>query len=101
MNILSLCLLLNVCPVRHPPIPSLLPSVPPFPPPAFPPPSRWKEKEIDGEQRRRDGLCPFTPRETALFLRALGFPNTTLIYIAAGDIYGSRGLQVRAPFNEC
>jgi len=46
--------------------------------------SRWKEKEIDGEARRKDGQCPLTPGETALFLRALGFPNTSVIYIAAG-----------------
>lgn len=58
--------------------------------------SRWKEKDIDGAARRREGACPFTPRETALFLKALGFPNQTLIYIAAGDIYGSSGLQALA-----
>lgn len=56
--------------------------------------SRWKEKQIDGEQRRQEGLCPLTPGETALFLKALGFPNTSVIYIAAGDIYGSNGLKV-------
>ncbi|CAI5465563.1 unnamed protein product [Closterium sp. Yama58-4] len=55
--------------------------------------SRWKEKEIDGEARRTEGACPLTPRETALFLRAMGYPNTTLIYVAAGDIYGSNGLE--------
>lgn len=57
--------------------------------------SRWKEKEIDGAARRAEGLCPLTPGETALLLRALGFPNTSVIYIAAGDIYGSHGLTVR------
>ncbi|CAI5530429.1 unnamed protein product, partial [Closterium sp. Naga37s-1] len=55
--------------------------------------SRWKEKEIDGEARRTEGACPLTPRETALFLRAMGYPNKTLIYVAAGDIYGSNGLE--------
>ncbi|GJP57512.1 hypothetical protein CLOP_g12222, partial [Closterium sp. NIES-67] len=55
--------------------------------------ARWKEKDIDGESRRRDGLCPLTPREAALFLRALGFGNDTVVYVAAGPIYGERGLQ--------
>ncbi|KAF7809004.1 rhamnogalacturonan I rhamnosyltransferase 1-like [Senna tora] len=31
----------------------------------------WKEKEIDSEKKRRDGLCPLTPEETALILTAL------------------------------
>ncbi|CAI6008514.1 unnamed protein product [Closterium sp. NIES-65] len=55
--------------------------------------ARWKEKDINGETRRRDGLCPLTPRETALMLRALGFGNDTVLYVAAGPIYGSKGLQ--------
>ncbi|CAI5466881.1 unnamed protein product [Closterium sp. Yama58-4] len=55
--------------------------------------SRWKEKDIDGEARRKEGACPLTPKETALFLHAMGFPKKTLIYIAAGDIYGSKGLS--------
>ncbi|XP_020517588.1 uncharacterized protein At1g04910 isoform X2 [Amborella trichopoda] len=48
----------------------------------------WKEKEIDSEQKRLEGLCPLTPEETALVLKALGFEKDTLIYIASGEIYG-------------
>lgn len=48
----------------------------------------WKEKRIDSVQKRKDGLCPLTPEETALTLRALGIDHNIQIYIAAGEIYG-------------
>ncbi|CAL9210095.1 unnamed protein product [Musa hybrid cultivar] len=48
----------------------------------------WKEKEIVSEKKRLEGLCPLTPEETALVLRALGFTRDSLIYIASGEIYG-------------
>ncbi|KAF8100850.1 hypothetical protein N665_0214s0011 [Sinapis alba] len=48
----------------------------------------WKEKEIVSKERRVQGLCPLTPEETVLVLKALGFHKDTQIYIAAGDIYG-------------
>ncbi|KAM3347109.1 hypothetical protein ACQJBY_021216 [Aegilops geniculata] len=48
----------------------------------------WKEKEIDSESKRLQGLCPLTPEEIALVLKALGFSKDTLIYIASGEIYG-------------
>ncbi|KAJ7547756.1 hypothetical protein O6H91_08G102800 [Diphasiastrum complanatum] len=50
----------------------------------------WKEKDIDSQQKRKDGLCPLTPEETAVTLKALGFRRDAQIYIAAGDIYGSQ-----------
>lgn len=48
----------------------------------------WKEKIINSELKRKDGLCPLTPEETALTLKALGIDPDIQIYIAAGEIYG-------------
>ncbi|CAA7037846.1 unnamed protein product [Microthlaspi erraticum] len=48
----------------------------------------WREKEIISEERRAQGLCPLTPEETVLVLKALGFQKDTQMYIAAGEIYG-------------
>ncbi|KAH9606211.1 hypothetical protein KSS87_021765 [Heliosperma pusillum] len=50
----------------------------------------WKEKNIDSDAKRREGLCPMTPEETALTLRALGIDRNIQIYIAAGEIYGGK-----------
>ncbi|CAI9096552.1 OLC1v1032732C1 [Oldenlandia corymbosa var. corymbosa] len=49
----------------------------------------WKEKEIISEVKRAEGLCPLTPEEMTLILKALGFDRDTQIYIASGEIFGS------------
>lgn len=48
----------------------------------------WKEKVIDSQTKRKEGLCPLTPEETTLVLTALGIDHNVQIYIAAGEIYG-------------
>ncbi|KAL1553396.1 Diphthamide biosynthesis protein [Salvia divinorum] len=54
----------------------------------------WKEKVIDSDMKRKEGLCPLTPEETALTLRALDIDRNIQIYIAAGEIYrGERRLS--------
>ncbi|KAK6154971.1 hypothetical protein DH2020_009219 [Rehmannia glutinosa] len=50
----------------------------------------WKEKIIDPDIKRKEGLCPLTPEETALVLTALGINRNVQIYIAAGEIYGGK-----------
>ncbi|GAB4845354.1 Rhamnogalacturonan I rhamnosyltransferase 1 [Ancistrocladus abbreviatus] len=48
----------------------------------------WKEKIINSDLKRKDGLCPLTPEETALTLKALDIDPNFQIYVAAGEIYG-------------
>lgn len=50
--------------------------------------NHWKTKNINATEQRLDGSCPLTPKEVGIFLRSLGYAASTLIYIAAGEIYG-------------
>lgn len=55
----------------------------------------WKVKEIDWVKKSSVGQCPLTLEETALTLQALGIHRNTLIYVAAGEIYGAKRRMVR------
>ncbi|PIA47260.1 hypothetical protein AQUCO_01400145v1 [Aquilegia coerulea] len=47
---------------------------------------------------RMDGKCPLTPLEVGIMLRAMGFDNTTSVYVAAGRIY--RAGKYMAPLRQ-
>ncbi|RID43955.1 hypothetical protein BRARA_I00785, partial [Brassica rapa] len=62
--------------------------------------SHWKIKSINSTEQRVEGLCPLTPKEVGIFLKGLGYPEATVIYIAAGEIYGGddRLLELKSRF---
>ncbi|KAK4284975.1 hypothetical protein QN277_001732 [Acacia crassicarpa] len=53
-------------------------------------------KKLVYSERRAIGKCPLTPEEVGLILRALGFDNSTRIYLAAGELFG--GDRFMKPF---
>ncbi|PKI47453.1 O-fucosyltransferase 1 isoform X3 [Punica granatum] len=58
----------------------------------------FAEKRLVYSERRAIGKCPLTPEEVGLILRALGFDNSTRIYLAAGELFG--GERFMKPFRD-
>ncbi|KAK6266039.1 hypothetical protein QUC31_016876 [Theobroma cacao] len=56
----------------------------------------FAEKRLVYEERRAIGKCPLTPEEVGLVLRAMGFDNSTRMYLAAGELFG--GERFMKPF---
>ncbi|KAJ4826861.1 O-fucosyltransferase 1 [Turnera subulata] len=56
----------------------------------------FAEKKLIYNERRAIGKCPLTPEEVGLILRAMGFDNSTRIYLAAGELFG--GERFMNPF---
>ncbi|KAL8229409.1 hypothetical protein R6Q57_014309 [Mikania cordata] len=52
--------------------------------------NHWKVKKINSTEQRSAGLCPLTPKEVGVFLQALGYPPSAVVYVAAGEIYGGK-----------
>ncbi|KAL2467776.1 O-fucosyltransferase family protein [Forsythia ovata] len=51
---------------------------------------------VDSHARRGNGSCPLMPEEVGLFLRAMGYPPRTRIYLAGSETFG--GQRVLIPF---
>ncbi|KAL0010442.1 hypothetical protein SO802_005550 [Lithocarpus litseifolius] len=48
----------------------------------------FKLKVLNYGKRRAIGKCPLTPEEVSLILHAMGFDNSTRIYLASGELFG-------------
>ncbi|XP_034674184.1 O-fucosyltransferase 31-like isoform X1 [Vitis riparia] len=49
---------------------------------------RVLKSQFTDEELRNQGRCPLTPEEIGLLLAALGFSNTTRLYLASHKVYG-------------
>ncbi|KAL1111059.1 hypothetical protein V6Z11_D02G031400 [Gossypium hirsutum] len=58
----------------------------------------FADKRLVYNERRAIGKCPLTPEEVGLVLRAVGFDNSTWIYLAAGELFG--GERFMKPFRD-
>ncbi|XP_039001865.1 O-fucosyltransferase 1-like [Hibiscus syriacus] len=58
----------------------------------------FAEKILVYKERRAIGKCPLTPEEVGLVLRAMGFDNSTRIYLASGELFG--GERFMKPFRD-
>lgn len=65
---------------------------------------RVMNSRFTNEELRNQGRCPLTPEEIGLLLAALGFDNTTRLYLASHKVYGGEAriaaLRQLFPFME-
>lgn len=52
---------------------------------------RVLNSRFTNEELRNQGRCPLTPEEIGLLLVALGFDNSTRLYLASHKVYGGEG----------
>ncbi|KAG6399877.1 hypothetical protein SASPL_141362 [Salvia splendens] len=52
---------------------------------------RVLNSQFTDEELRSQGRCPLTPEEIGLLLAALGFDNSTRLYLASHKVYGGEG----------
>lgn len=56
---------------------------------------RVLNSQFTDEELRSQGRCPMTPEEAGLLLAALGFDNSTRLYLASHKVYSIPSLTVR------
>lgn len=49
---------------------------------------------VDSVSRKISGSCPLMPEEVGLLLQALGYPSTTIIYLAGSETFGGQRILI-------
>ncbi|KAG0496927.1 hypothetical protein HPP92_001618 [Vanilla planifolia] len=49
---------------------------------------------VDSFAQKKKGLCPLMPEEVGIFLRAIGYPSDTIIYLAGAEVFGGQRILV-------
>ncbi|KAJ1289176.1 hypothetical protein BS78_02G144500 [Paspalum vaginatum] len=49
---------------------------------------------VDSVSRKMAGLCPLMPEEVGLLLQALGYPPTTIIFLAGSETFGGQRMLI-------
>ncbi|NP_001146164.1 Protein EMBRYO SAC DEVELOPMENT ARREST 30 [Zea mays] len=49
---------------------------------------------VDSVSRKMAGLCPLMPEEAGLLLQALGYPPTTIIFLAGSETFGGQRMLI-------
>ncbi|VAH13880.1 unnamed protein product [Triticum turgidum subsp. durum] len=49
---------------------------------------------VDSVSIKKNGSCPLMPEEVGLLLQALGYPSTTIIYLAGSETFGGQRILI-------